>query len=142
MSIRSNILIILVSLGTIFLFQNCDYTPYNQGKILYEIQCAGCHGIDGSGFLELYPPVLNSDHFQADPYKTACYIRYGIHEDMVVNGKIYNQPMLAMTNLSEVEIANILNYVASKWNPTVEVPMRVDSIKSRIESCKDWEKVN
>lgn len=125
------LLIILINIG-------CNYNPYPQGKILYDRFCSGCHGLEGEGFRNLYPPLAQSDYFQKDPYLTACLIAHGIEDSIIVNGKYYQQPMMAVENLNAVEICNIINYISFSWNPAIVTPLHQDSVKARLENCKDW----
>lgn len=125
-------------LGLLTVVLSCAYNPYPHGKRLYELYCAGCHGQQGEGFRDLYPPLADADFFQNDPYLSACMIVHGYDGSIQVNGKLYEQPMLAIKDLNAVEITNILNYIAHSWNPSVPTPLHQDSVKSRLEACQDW----
>jgi len=132
--------VIIGLLVTISVFA-CDYNPYPQGMALYEGQCSGCHGIQGEGFRNLYPPMINSKNFIKDPYNTACLIVNGLEGPMEINGQIYDQRMLAIEGLTDVQITNILNYVAHAFNPEVPTPLNIDLVNQRLEECKDDPKV-
>lgn len=82
---------------------------------MYLQQCAQCHMDDGSGLAGLIPPLANADYLRLYPEKLPCIISKGISGPIEVNGKTYNQPMMANTNLKVVEIANILNYIQNEW---------------------------
>jgi len=131
---------IIATLVILFFFA-CDYNPYPQGKQLYEGQCAGCHGIEGEGFRNLYPPLVNSKNFKTDPYNTACLIVNGLEGPMEINGKIYDQRMLAIEGMTDVQITNILNYVAKAFNKEVPTPLNIDLVNKKLEECKDDPKV-
>lgn len=119
----------------------CNYTPFPQGGDLYESQCSGCHGIEGEGFRDLYPPLRNSISFQNDPYQTACIITNGIRDTVNLNGEFMKLPMFAIEGLTEVQITNIINYIAHSWNPEVKTPVNIDLVKQSLEACKDQPKV-
>jgi mono/diheme cytochrome c family protein len=61
-------------------------------------------------------------------------IRQGYEGEMVVNGITYNQPMIAHPQLSEVEIANVVNYINHAWgNDYGEVS--INQIREWLEPC-------
>lgn len=79
---------------TVFAVSSCEEkNPYIQGKILYENFCANCHMEDGTGLVEVIPPLAGSDYLVKFPEKLPCMIRKGISGEMTVNGKIYNTEM-------------------------------------------------
>ena len=131
------ILLVLIT----FYFFACDYTSYPQGKALYEGQCSGCHGLEAEGFRQLYPPLINSKNFLNDPYNTACLIVNGLEGPIEINGITYDQRMMAIEGLTDVQITNILNYVADAFNPKVKTPLNIDLVNKSIEACKDDDKV-
>ncbi len=122
------------------LWSACSYQPFRQGEILYGNFCATCHGEKGEGFRDLYPPVANSDYFQQNQLEAACIIYYGMDKEIEVNGKPYQQAMLAISQLNAVEICNIINFLSYNWNPGME-PLTIDQVKAQIESCSDWERL-
>ncbi len=108
---------------------------------MYEGQCSGCHGLKAEGFRELYPPLTNSENFRKDPYNTACLIVNGLEGPLEVNGITYDQRMLAIEGLTDVQITNILNFVADEFNPKVPTPLNIDLVNERLEKCKNDPKV-
>ena len=86
-----------------------------QGKALYQTYCSNCHQADGSGLAKLYPPLAGSDYLMADLKEVACLIKNGKTGEITVNGIIYNQMMPANTNLTPIEIAEIITYISNSW---------------------------
>jgi len=70
----------------LILFTSCGNTTYPQGKILYENFCVSCHMPDGTGLKSLIPTLVKADYLLENPLKTACIIRYGIKDTIMVNG--------------------------------------------------------
>lgn len=130
---KNKIVLLLFIAG---LYSACSYNPFTQGEILYGNFCASCHGEQGEGFRDLYPPVANSDYFQQHQLETACIIRYGMEKEIVVNGKTFEQPMSALTQLNPVEICNIINFISHNWNPDLE-PVTIDQVKEQLDQCKE-----
>jgi mono/diheme cytochrome c family protein len=86
----------------------------NPGKLLYEKNCADCHGKAGEGIKQLIPPLLNADLAIAKFDSIPCWIRNGMSHKILVNGREYEQLMYPI-KLNEVETANIMNYIASEF---------------------------
>nr|WP_255742859.1 cytochrome c [Belliella calami] len=86
-----------------------------EGKILYENYCANCHQNDGTGLGKLIPPLKGSDYMENEPGKTVRIIKHGLKGEITVNGQVYNQPMPANPNLTNMEIAQIVTYIYNIW---------------------------
>ncbi|MEM7101945.1 MAG: cytochrome c [Bacteroidota bacterium] len=92
-----------------------DSNPYKQGKNLYETNCQNCHQADGQALAGLIPPLAGSDYLVKNKDQLACIIRHGLEGEILVNGVTYNQPMPANNLLTEIQIANIINYINNEW---------------------------
>lgn len=107
--------------------------PYPQGQDLYTIHCANCHMEKGQGLGQLIPPLANSDWLKANRAAAACIIRNGLADTIIVNGKSYTEQMPKNLALSETEITNILNYIATAMNdslPVWSIPEVVNNLKN------------
>ncbi|GLR17405.1 c-type cytochrome [Portibacter lacus] len=127
---RNSILLILVSITFIY----CQNNIYAQGERLYQTYCSNCHGLDGNGLKNLYPPLNNSDYLKENNEKFACIILNGLEEEIVVNGKKYMMPMEGFKNLTDVDITNIINYVNSAWDNKLP-ETSIQEVKKNLESC-------
>jgi mono/diheme cytochrome c family protein len=116
------------------LFTACGNTPYPQGKILYENFCVSCHMSDGTGLKSLIPTLVKADYLLENPLKTACIIRYGLKDTIMVNGNLYTQDMAAIPVLSDFEIANIMNYIHSSWGNDMPF-VTLAQVKEALDSC-------
>ena len=76
---------------------------------MYGNFCASCHMDDGSGLRGRIPPLANSDYLKKYASELACIIRYGKTGEIEVNGKKYQEPMPGVPQLTDFEIANIIN---------------------------------
>lgn len=92
------------------------------GAKVYEGYCASCHGTEGQGYGGLVPPLAGSDYLQQNQDKLACIILYGMEGPILVNGKVYNQPMagigfgeLGLPKLSPTQIQQLINFIQSNW---------------------------
>ncbi|MTI29418.1 c-type cytochrome [Xanthovirga aplysinae] len=86
-----------------------------EGRRLYIANCANCHQKDGKGLARLIPPLAESDYMAKNVERTICIIKNGLEGEILVNGISYNQPMPAHTNLTNIEIAEIVTYIHNSW---------------------------
>ena len=55
--------------------------------------------------------------------------------EISVNGVIYNAEMPGFKELSDFEIANIINFMNHEWNPNVPFK-RIQTIQKELENCE------
>ena len=84
-----------------------------QGKILYNANCYNCHQHSGKGFRNLYPALIKSTTLTNDIASAACLIKYGTKKSRKASN--LNILMPAQTELSNLEIAEILTYIGNSW---------------------------
>ena len=108
---------------------------YNQGKVMYEFHCAGCHLDDGSGLGELYPPLTKNDYVMENINNFPCIITKGLKGEIVVDGKTYDGEMPLNKSLSPVEVTNIINYM----NTAFEYGLPPIQLKETMENLKKCE---
>ena len=60
---------------------------------------------------------------------------------MVINGKEYDQRMYPIEGLNDVQITNIMNFIAYNWNAEIALPLKIEIVKERLEACADDPKV-
>jgi len=113
---------------------SCGNDTFRQGEILYANFCSNCHMPDGSGLKGNIPPLAGSDYVKNDPAGMACVIRYGLADSILVNGKPYGQPMAGIPQLSDFEIANIINYINHSWGNDFGY-VQIGEIRKALETC-------
>lgn len=126
-------LVILLLVGAL-LWACENRRSYRQGESLYKTHCASCHIDDGLGLRGVIPPLAGSDYLARDPTRTACIIRNGLQGEIIVNGITYKEPMAAIPQLSDFQIANIINYINSAWGNELGY-VSVPEIRKRLEEC-------
>lgn len=84
-------------------------------KKRYETHCGNCHGKNGEGLRNLYPPLAGSDYLEKNRSKIPCIIRNGLNEPIKVNGKMFDQPMPEMSFLNSRQITGIINFINISW---------------------------
>ena len=103
-----------------------------QGKILYKANCSHCHQHSGKGFRNLYPALIKSTTLINNTGSAACLIKYGT----IRSGKGSNLNMLmpAKTELSNLEIAEILTYIGNSWGNQVGF-ISVNNVTKYLVDC-------
>ena len=103
---------------TAFSCSSDDQIQYEQyviyGGDLYIQHCSNCHGVNGEGLRDLYPPLKRSDYL-ANRVKVICAIQNGLKGEIIVNGKKYNQVMPKNNQLYSLDHAQIATYIYDKW---------------------------
>ena len=130
-----NIKIIFLLLLGWYLFDACSTNPYKSGEVLYTNFCSSCHGVEGEGFGDLYPPLADSDYLKNHAGDLTCMIRNGMWDTITVNGKIYDEPMSAIPRLDDVAITNINNYINYRW-PYRDGMVMITEVRKELEGCE------
>jgi mono/diheme cytochrome c family protein len=120
--------------GFYILTKILNHISTNPGKQTYEFHCAGCHGKDGMGLKEIVPPLAHADWLEKNQDILACVIRYGMKEKITVNNTDYEQEMLGLKSLSEIQIANIINYINSAWGNDFSY-IKVSDVEKQLKNC-------
>lgn len=101
--------------GTPGVFQEIPAESISRGKDIYAAQCLSCHQMNGEGLAGVYPPLSKSDHLTKDQSSSITVLLKGQSEPITVNGIKYSIPMAPMNQLSDQEIADVLNYIGTSW---------------------------
>ncbi|TYZ14529.1 cytochrome c [Hymenobacter lutimineralis] len=112
----------------------CFSNRQNEGAKLYQTHCASCHGEQGEGLRRLIPPVAASDYVTRNRASLPCLIRKGQRGPVVVNGVEYNQVMPGHTDLTDSQIANLLNFVQQNWGNKNE-PYTIREVSELLGRC-------
>lgn len=87
-----------------------------RGKEVYVLYCQNCHMEDGKGTPGLNPPLAAADYLKK-PAKVLIDVTIkGQTGEVIVNGKKYNVMMPGQAFLTDVQVADVLNYVRNSWN--------------------------
>jgi mono/diheme cytochrome c family protein len=122
--IITSFLFILLSFFLFSAFTPSESTQYssvlkkqdpNKGKKLYEGSCIMCHQSNGEGLGNSFPPLAKSDYLNADVNRAIKIVIYGLHENITVNGKKYENFMIPHKDFSDQDVADVLTYVYGNW---------------------------
>ncbi|TGE06113.1 c-type cytochrome [Hymenobacter fodinae] len=112
---KSGAVAMVLGLAVALGLNGCFTERRNEGAQLYASHCANCHGEQGQGLKRLIPPVAASDYVAQHRADLPCLIRKGMRGVVVVNGVEYNQVMPGHDDLTDSQIANLLNFVQQNW---------------------------
>jgi cytochrome c oxidase subunit 2 len=104
--------------------------PAELGAAAYSASCAGCHQVDGAGLAGVFPPLAGhaADLYRADPDYLVQALLYGLQGPIVVQGSNYNGVMPAWPQLSDDDLAAMLNHlVALGDEPVADDPPPYDA---------------
>ncbi|AZN35703.1 c-type cytochrome [Iodobacter ciconiae] len=108
-----SLLLLLLTTFTSFQVLAIDVSA---GKAVYEASCSSCHMANGEGLAGAFPPLNKSDYFKkASPAQIIKIIDQGLSGEITVNGQKYTSAMPPQ-NLTDQEIADVLNYVSVAMN--------------------------
>lgn len=94
------------------------------GAQVYATSCQGCHQADGSGIAGAFPPVSqhSADLAAVDRDYLPLVLLYGLNGEIVVDGAAYNGVMPAWPQLSDAEVAAVLNAITIDMDPEGVLP--------------------
>jgi len=91
---------------------------YKRGKSLYLgiAACSGCHGLDGQGQADIFPPLAESEWVNGNPDVMAKIILHGFEGAITVNGEKYKGDSAmpaykARTDLTDQDLASLMTYI-------------------------------
>lgn len=86
------------------------------GAEVYTQRCATCHGSEGTGKANAFPPLAGTAWVTEEKNTPIRVVLHGLQGRIQVNDRSYNGLMPAFgTRLSDEEIAQLLTYVRSSW---------------------------
>ena len=90
------------------------------GESVYQTNCVACHQANGQGIPSAFPPlaeghVPNILAVEGGRQYLIDVLLYGLTGQITVQGSTYNGAMPAWQQLSNEQIAAVLNYTATAW---------------------------
>lgn len=88
------------------------------GKVLFEANCAACHGTNGEGVPGTFPPMVGTERVNGPADEHIKVVLNGLSGPITVKGEEYNGFMTPFKHLSDQEIADIITYKRTSWGNT------------------------
>lgn len=91
--------------------------PEVDGAAVFDANCSACHQPSGEGIPGTFPPLAGHapDLFKADRDYLPQVILKGLQGSIEIGGSSYSGFMPPWPNLSEAEVAAVLNHVLTSW---------------------------
>ena len=105
------------------------------GQKLYGKHCQNCHGNNGEGLGNLYPPLRDSIFLNQNRNTLACIIKNGMNGPVEVAGITYNQQMPAFPELSSLDIAYLLTYITTHFGNS-KTHFKQAEIEEFLKNCQ------
>ncbi len=115
---------------------------HTSGRSYYRFTCAPCHGREGRGMGELYPPLRGGSWVNADPSVAIRIVLKGLEGEITVDGVRYMNKMPPQgAQLPDEKIAAILSYLRASWG-NVGTPVTTEQVTGvraeTAERTKPW----
>ncbi len=91
---------------------------------------------EGQGLGKLIPPLKDSDYYEQHYKDLVCIIKYGMTQQIVVNGIHYEENMPGVKHLTTAELSNLINYMNSKWYPNIAL-VTPNGIEGTFNQCTE-----
>jgi mono/diheme cytochrome c family protein len=107
--------------------------PKILGKRVFTQSCVVCHQITGLGVPGQFPPLAGSEwvtggDWHGDNHLVAILLK-GLQGPVQVKGMTFNNAMPTWRQLSDEQIAAVLNYIRSEWG-NAAAPISSDYVKA------------
>ena len=134
-------LILILALGSAFMSSSATNTvqppikaSMDRGKTIYLQRCMACHQVDGSGVPRLNPPLDGASTVKGnDKLKLVRIIIKGMTDRVEIDGEYYDNNMSANPDLTDTQIADVLNYIRNSWSNKASVVTAAEVKAARIK---------
>lgn len=94
------------------------------GAQVYATNCSSCHGADGAGIPDGFPPVARhaAELAAADRSYPIDVLLYGLNGEITVDGTSYDGAMPGWQQLSDASLAAVLNHTVIAWDEDGALP--------------------
>ena len=100
--------------------ESVELVEKHPGEVVYKRHCLSCHQRDAGGIPGMYPPLANNKVISGDKTELIGIVLNGMSGEIEVNGEVYNGIMAGYRNLSDKEVADVLNYLRSGFGNSAE----------------------
>lgn len=106
-------------------------TSLERGKTVYMQRCIACHQPDGGGVPHLNPPLDGASAVKGkDKNRLIQIILKGMTDRVEIDGEYYSNNMASHADLSDQQIADVLNYIRNTWTNKSPVAVTVAEVKT------------
>lgn len=96
-----------------------DFDWVDEGRSVYQSNCASCHGQQGAGVPGAFPPLAEHVPDLVAPEGGRVWLvdvlLYGMVGEIDVAGTTYNGAMPGWAHLTDAQVAAVLNHISTAW---------------------------
>jgi len=105
------------------------------GAKIYAANCMVCHGADGKGLANVFPPLAGTDWVKGPPRRLIALTLDGLNGPEKVYGVVYRGMMPAWRySLNDQKIAAVLTYVRQEWGNNASPVSALEISQLRMET--------
>ncbi len=82
-----------------------------RGKKLYQQQCLTCHQVDGTGVMNMNPPLVKTTFVLGDKATLIKTVVNGLTKPLTIDDNEYHNVMPPHTTMTDQEVADVLTFV-------------------------------
>ncbi|TDX00941.1 c-type cytochrome [Dinghuibacter silviterrae] len=82
-----------------------------RGKKIYQVQCLTCHQVDGTGVMNMNPPLVKTTYVLGDKSALVKIVLEGMKTPLTIDDYEYHNVMPPHTTMNDQEIADVLTFV-------------------------------
>lgn len=103
-----------------------------RGKLVYTNVCLACHMADGGGVQNMNPPLTQTSYVLGDKSVIIKIVLNGFKEDVEINGQTYSNNMSPHSDLTDLQIADVLTYVRKSFGnkASAVTPLEVKKVRA------------
>ena len=116
---------------------NASATRLKNGQSFYISYCQSCHMEDGNGLPGVFPSLVKTGNLN-DPNRLVKVVLQGMRGPIVVKGEKYDSEM-APTDLTDQEVADVLNYIRNTWGNKAPFLHAADVAKAKNTTVKGFQ---
>ena len=99
-----------------------------RGKVVYTNVCLACHMADGNGVPTMNPPLIKTSYVLGDKTALIKIVLNGFSGDVEINGQKFSNNMTPHSDLSDIQIADVLTYVRKSFGNNAS-PIKPSEVK-------------
>ena len=113
--------------------QDAETASIARGKKLYTAQCLACHQVDGSGVMNMNPPLIKTKYVLGDKTALIRIVMEGMKTPLTIDDNEYHNIMPPHTTMSDQDIADVLTFVRHSFgnSATSVTGVEVKAIRSK-----------
>jgi mono/diheme cytochrome c family protein len=108
-----------------------------RGKKIYQVQCLTCHQVDGTGVMNMNPPLVKTTYVLGDKSALIKIVLEGMKTPLTIDDYEYHNVMPPHTTMNDQEIADVLTFIrhsfGNKATPVTAAEVKAVRVKDGVK---------